>query len=100
MGWRQRAFAITGVVVGLGGAVLFSLATRKLDAFSSAVALAVYTGVLIPFALFLWKVTRRTRCPKCQSDQAQLVYDPRGSEYVECPACGCRQATGHSLPND
>jgi hypothetical protein len=99
-GWRQRLFAIVGAVTGIGGGIAFSLVTRKLDMLASAAALALYVAVMIPFALWLFRVTRQVRCPQCQSDQARLVYDERGSEHVSCAACGCRLATGYSHPND
>ena len=65
---------------------------------TAVVALSV--AIVIPLALYLWHATRRIRCPQCKSDQARLVYDENGNEFVACTDCGYRKATGYAIPND
>lgn len=99
-GWRQRAFAVAGAVIGLVSVIALGLVTRRLNMVSSIVVVAIYMAVVIPFALFLWQATRRVRCPQCKSEQARLVYDQNRNEYLACTDCGYKKATGYSQAND
>jgi hypothetical protein len=98
-GYRQRLFAITGLVVGLVGPLLVGLIAGKQSWGVAIAVFVVYVVLVIPFALFLWYATRKLRCPECGSEDARLVYDANGAEYVTCEACGIRRATGYSQAN-
>jgi hypothetical protein len=59
-GFRQRMFAVTGALVGLLGPTLFAMVARGLSWGQATAAFLLYLAVAIPFALFLWWVTRKT----------------------------------------
>lgn len=99
-GWRQRAFAVTGAVIGLVSILAVGIVTRRLNMVASIVVVIIYAAVVIPLALFLWHVSRRVRCPQCKSEQARLVYDQNRNEYLACTDCGYHKATGYSQAND
>ncbi len=99
-GWRQRAFVVTGAVIGLVSILAAGFVTRKMNIVSSILIVVIYAFVVIPFALFLWHATRRVRCPQCKFKQARLVYDQNRNEYVACTDCGYYKATGYSQAND
>lgn len=96
---RTRLFAIVGGTTGVIAPVVLLVLTRRLSTGWTIAAFAIYAVSVIVFGLTLWTITRKLRCPVCQSENARLVYDDRRAESISCPDCGLQRPTGYSLPD-
>lgn len=98
--WRQRVFPVVGVTVSVITLLFQVFVVRRLSTGYAVAAFVLYIAVVIGFAHCLWRITRRVGCPRCGFDHARLVYDWKRDEFIACPRCNHREATGGSLPND
>jgi MFS family permease len=91
LAFYRLAWSGAGIVPPLLCGVLLSRVNWPI-AVQAAIGLTLLITGAISFFFFsfLW----RPRCPWCRASRAKFSPDESGREYLACPACGRREATG------